>query len=108
MINAVVPARAPKPAYRDMRTIPAECQPTTLAEELVSLVAPESVAADQYRTLRHCIEMRASRHAEVEIRKLAVQVLQLMQKEAPHLFNDYELTPLPDGTLEATTKHRKV
>jgi thymidylate synthase (FAD) len=60
------------------------------------------------RALRHFIEMRASRHAEVEIRQLAVQVLQLMQKEAPHLFNDYELTPLPDGTLEATTSHRKV
>jgi len=60
------------------------------------------------RALRHFIEMRASRHAEVEIRQLAVQVLQLMQKEAPHLFNDYELTPLPDGTLEATTRHRKV
>ncbi len=60
------------------------------------------------RALRHFIEMRASRHAEVEIRQLAVQVLQLMQKEAPHLFNDYELTPLTDGTLEATTRHRKV
>ena len=60
------------------------------------------------RALRHFIEMRASRHAEVEIRELAVQVLQVMQKEAPHLFNDYELTPLPDGTFEATTKHRKV
>src|SRR6476646_4018149 len=45
------------------------------------------------RALRHFIEMRASRHAETEIRQLAVQVLQLMQKEAPHLFNDYELTP---------------
>jgi len=60
------------------------------------------------RALRHFIEMRASRHAEVEIRQLGVQVLQVMQREAPHLFNDYELTPLPDGTFEAITKHRKV
>jgi thymidylate synthase (FAD) len=60
------------------------------------------------RALRHFIEMRASRHAEVEIRQLAVQVLQVMQREAPHLFGDYELTPLPDGTCEATTQHRKV
>jgi len=60
------------------------------------------------RALRHFIEMRASRHAEVEIRKLAVQVLRLLQKDAPHLFNDYELTPLPDGTFEAGTAHRKV
>jgi thymidylate synthase (FAD) len=60
------------------------------------------------RALRHFIEMRASRHAEVEIRKLAVQVLRVMQREAPHLFGDYQLVPLPDGTFEAVTTHRKV
>jgi thymidylate synthase (FAD) len=60
------------------------------------------------RALRHFIEMRASAPAEVEIRKLAVQVLRIMQKEAPHLFGDYELRPLPDGTFEAVTPHRKV
>jgi thymidylate synthase (FAD) len=60
------------------------------------------------RALRHFIEMRGSRHAEVEIRKLAVKVLQIMQTEAPHLFSDYQLVPLPDGTFEADTPHRKV
>jgi thymidylate synthase (FAD) len=60
------------------------------------------------RALRNFIELRASRHAEVEIRKLAVAVLRLMQQEAPHIFKDYQLTPLPDGTFEATTPHRKV
>jgi thymidylate synthase (FAD) len=60
------------------------------------------------RAARHFIEMRASRHAEPEIRKLAVQVLRIMQQEAPNLFKDYTLAPLPDGTMEATTSHRKV
>jgi thymidylate synthase (FAD) len=60
------------------------------------------------RALRHFIELRASRHAEVEIRKLAVQVLRLMQNEAPNVFSDYQLVPLPDGTFEAVTPHRKV
>ncbi|MFL5243627.1 MAG: FAD-dependent thymidylate synthase [Gemmataceae bacterium] len=60
------------------------------------------------RALRHFIEMRASRHAEPEIRKLAVAVLRIMYVEAPNLFRDYELTPLPDGTFEASTPHRKV
>ncbi len=60
------------------------------------------------RALRHFIELRGSRHAETEIRKLAVQVLQIMQKEAPSLFGDYELVPLADGTFEAVTTHRKV
>jgi thymidylate synthase ThyX len=60
------------------------------------------------RALRHFIEMRGSRHAEVEIRKLAVAVLRLMQAEAPNVFGDYRLEPLPDGTYEAVTDHRKV
>ena len=60
------------------------------------------------RALRHFIELRASRHAEVEIRKLAVAVLRLMQAEAPHIFDDYQLVPLPDGTFEANTPHRKI
>jgi thymidylate synthase (FAD) len=60
------------------------------------------------RALRHFIEMRASRHAEVEIRKLAVAVLRIMQAEAPNLFGDYRLVELPDGTFEADTPHRKV
>jgi thymidylate synthase (FAD) len=45
------------------------------------------------RALRHFIELRGSQHAEPEIRKLAVQVLNVMQKEAPHLFGDYKLVP---------------
>jgi thymidylate synthase (FAD) len=60
------------------------------------------------RALRHFIELRGSRHAEVEIRKLAVAVLKIMQTEAPNLFGDYQLVPLPDGTFEAITEHRKV
>jgi thymidylate synthase ThyX/5-methylcytosine-specific restriction endonuclease McrA len=60
------------------------------------------------RALRHFIEMRASRHAEVEIRKLAIEVLRIMQREAPNLFADYQIVPLPDGTYEASTPHRKV
>jgi thymidylate synthase (FAD) len=60
------------------------------------------------RALRHFIEMRGSRHADVEIRKLAIALLRVMQREAPNLFGDYELVSLPDGTYETTTPHRKV
>lgn len=60
------------------------------------------------RALRHFIEMRASRHAEPEIRKLAIQVLTILQTEAPNLFGDYTINDLPDGTQEATTPFRKV
>lgn len=60
------------------------------------------------RTLRHYIEMRASQHADVEIRKVAVQILKIMQQEAPNLFGDYRLVDLSDGTQEAQTDHIKV
>ena len=32
----------------------------------------------------------------------------LRSRLAPHLFSDYQLVPLGDGTFEATTPHRKV
>jgi thymidylate synthase (FAD) len=60
------------------------------------------------RALRHFIEMRASRFAEPEIRKLAVMVLKILQKEAPNVFGDYELVQLEDGSFEAKTEFRKV
>lgn len=60
------------------------------------------------RALRHFIELRGSEHAEVEIRKVAVEVLRIMQKEAPNMFADYTLVPLPDGSLATHTDHVKV
>ncbi len=60
------------------------------------------------RALRHFIEMRAHPAAEVEIRKLAVAVLRVMQAESPNIFGDYEIYTLPDGTEAARTPHRKV
>ncbi len=60
------------------------------------------------RALRHFIELRGSEHAEVEIRKVAVAVLRIMQKEAPSVFADYTLEPLPDGTFATRTAHPKV
>ncbi|QVL34852.1 FAD-dependent thymidylate synthase [Telmatocola sphagniphila] len=60
------------------------------------------------RAIRHFLEMRGSAAADVEIRQLANKVLEVMQKESPNLFGDYERIPLPDGTFEITTAFRKV
>jgi thymidylate synthase (FAD) len=60
------------------------------------------------RALRHFIELRGSEHAEVEIRKVAVALLRILQKEAPNVFGDYTLEPLPDGTSATRTAHVKV
>ena len=60
------------------------------------------------RALRHFIELRGSEHADVEIRKVAVATLRLLQVESPSLFGDYTLEPLADGTFATRTEHVKV
>lgn len=60
------------------------------------------------RAWRHFVELRANEHAEIEIRAVAVQVLRLLQKEAPNIFGDYEIEKMSDGTEVARTPHRKV
>ena len=60
------------------------------------------------RALRHFLEQRGSRYAEPEIRKLANRLLDLLQKESPNLFGDYERVDLGDGTFEIVTAYRKV
>lgn len=60
------------------------------------------------RALRHFIELRGSEHAEVEIRKVAVAILEIMRREAPNVFADYTLVPLADGTQATHTEHPKV
>jgi thymidylate synthase (FAD) len=60
------------------------------------------------RALRHFIEMRGSEFADVEIRKVALEVLRLMRDEAPSIFGDYRLETLPDGTVAVRTGHPKV
>ena len=60
------------------------------------------------RALRHFLEQRGSSFAEPEIRKLAGKLLDILQKESPNLFGDYEKKPLPDGTFELVTAYKKV
>lgn len=60
------------------------------------------------RAWRHFIELRANEHAEAEIRAVAVQILRVLQQEAPNLFGDYHVERLPNGDEVAHTEHRKV
>jgi thymidylate synthase (FAD) len=59
------------------------------------------------RAIRHFIELRANEHADVEIRKVAIMVLRIMQAESPNVFGDYEILPHADGEV-AHTPNRKV
>jgi thymidylate synthase (FAD) len=60
------------------------------------------------RAWRHFIEARANEHAEIEIRRVAIQILRILQEESPSLYGDYEILKQPDGTEIARTEHRKV
>ncbi|HAL47720.1 MAG: FAD-dependent thymidylate synthase [SAR202 cluster bacterium] len=60
------------------------------------------------RAWRHFIEMRGAIYADWEIRAVALQILDLLQKEAPLLFGDFEVSDLPDGTRIATPEFSKV
>jgi thymidylate synthase (FAD) len=60
------------------------------------------------RALRHFIEMRGDPSADAEIRKVAVEVLRVVQADSPNLFGDYQIIDLPEGGQAAATEHRKV
>lgn len=60
------------------------------------------------RAWRHFIELRCSEHAEIEIREVAARILEILRREAPSIFGDYEFIDLPDGTRAVKTPHPKV
>jgi thymidylate synthase (FAD) len=61
------------------------------------------VVTGNYRAWRHFIAMRASEHADVEIRSLAIACLRELNRVAPNVFADFEITILPDGTEVASS-----
>jgi thymidylate synthase (FAD) len=66
------------------------------------------VVTGNARAWRHFVEMRASEGADIEIRRLAVAVLRVLQPEAPHIFGDLRILPRPDGTEVVETENAKV
>jgi thymidylate synthase (FAD) len=66
------------------------------------------VVTGNARSWRHFVEMRGSPTADVEIRRLAVTVLRLLQGEAPHIFADLKIVPQEDGTEIVEAEHSKV
>ena len=61
------------------------------------------VVTGNFRAWRHFIAMRASEHADVEIRRLAIECLRQLVGVAPEVFSDFEITVLADGTEVATS-----
>ena len=61
------------------------------------------VVTGNYRAWRHFVAMRASEHADVEMRRLAIACLRQLVDVAPAVFADFEITALSDGTEVATS-----
>ncbi len=66
------------------------------------------VVTGNARSWRHFVEMRGSMGADVEIRRLAVTVLRLLQEEAPNIFGDLSIEAQEDGTEIVTGEFTKV
>jgi len=69
--------------------------------------APIVVTAN-VRAWRHMINMRASDHAEVEIRNLFFKIYKVLKQVSPMLFKDFVAVHLPDGTYCVKTEYPKV
>ena len=68
------------------------------------------VVTGNYRAWRHFVAMRATEHADVEIRELAVGCLRELQRVAPNAFADFADQP-PSTTAPrspAPPGHRRV
>jgi thymidylate synthase (FAD) len=63
------------------------------------------VVTGNYRAWRHFIAMRATEHADVEIRALAVECLRHLQKIAGNVFADFTISTLADGSEIAATAY---
>ena len=56
------------------------------------------VVTGNYRAWRHFVAMRATEHADVEIRRVAIECLRQLIGTAPHVFGDFEIETTADGT----------
>jgi thymidylate synthase (FAD) len=63
------------------------------------------VVTGNYRAWRHFVAMRASEHADVEIRELAVACLRELRRVAGTVFDDFRISSLADGTEVAASPY---
>lgn len=76
--------------------------------ELPNCTEAPIVMSANIRSWRHILEMRASSHAESEVRRLAFSIFLCLKDIAPLLFEDYTIKELPDGSSAIETPYRKV
>jgi thymidylate synthase (FAD) len=84
-----------------------------MAREAARGVLPNStetkiVVTGNARAWRTMLELRSSEGAELEIRRLAVTVLRVLQAEAPGFFSDFEVYTADDRREAARVGYHKV
>ena len=84
-----------------------------LAREAARSVLPNAtevkiVASANVRAWRTMLELRLGEGAELEIRRMAVACLRLLQREAAALFGDFEIYPAGDGSEAGRVGFHKV
>jgi thymidylate synthase (FAD) len=90
--TGVVTTGARKQAREAARAVLPNAQPTSI------------VVTGNLRAWRHFISIRASEHADAEIRALALRVLSHLWSLHPAVFADFEVRTLPDGRMVASTR----
>ena len=63
------------------------------------------VVTGNLRAWRHFVAMRASEQADVELRALALACLRELQRIAMHVFSDFRISALADGTEVAASPY---
>jgi len=84
-----------------------------MAREAARSVLPNAtevkiVASANVRAWRTMLELRLGEGAELEIRRMAVACLRVLQREAPALFDDFEIYPAVDGSEAGRVGFHKV
>jgi thymidylate synthase (FAD) len=91
--------------FADVENVTARRKQARQAARAVLPNATETriVVTGNYRAMRHFVAMRASEHADVEIRELAIAMLRELQRVAPNAFSDFVIARLSDGTEVASS-----
>jgi thymidylate synthase (FAD) len=84
-----------------------------MAREAARAVLPNStetkiVVTGNVRAWRTMLELRSSEGAELEIRRMAVEVLRILQNEAPAFFSDFEIYTADDKREAGRVAYHKV
>lgn len=76
--------------------------------KLTNDVETRCVFTGNLRAWRNIWEQRCTDAADAEIRRFACATYETIYPHAAIILDDYERTPLPDGTFTLFTKHKKI